>query len=76
MELRFIRAERDKTGNNNSTHMIAGADITESIKQDKAIKVKEKKKEDDEIKAKKDEEIAREKKKREIEATRKILMMV
>ena len=67
LELRFIRAERDKTGNN-STHMIAGADIPESSKQDKAIKAKDKKKEDDEIKAKKDEEIAREKKKREIEA--------
>ena len=60
--------------------MIAGADIPESIKQDKAIKAKDKKKEDDENKAKKDEEIAREKEKKYtlkqiLSSTRKILMM-
>ena len=71
MELRFVRSQREKIGNN-SSHMIAGADKPESKKQVEAIEKKKKKKEEDERIAKQNEEKReremREKEKKEREA--------
>ena len=50
LELRFIRSQRDKEGSN-SSHMIGGQDKPESKKQEKAIKNKEKKQQNAEMKA-------------------------